>query len=128
MSNSKFQGITGTPSYVFVLMPNRPGDNPQDDKKRFVPKLRHTRHGTVVAIYLPGSKKRQWTFNFMNISGTQADNMRQFFELASFHFYPDPTGSPSEYYLVEMLDPPDVWPAQLQGGPTYNVQFTIRQL
>lgn len=128
MSNSKFQGITGTPTYTFAEMPNRPGDNPQDLKRRFVPKIRHERHGTVVAIYLPGTKKWQWTFNFMNITPTQADNLRAFFELASFHFYPDPTGSPSEYYLVEVLDPQDVWPAELQGGTTYSVQFTIRQL
>lgn len=127
MGNSKFQGITGTPTYTFVEMPNLPGDNPQDLKRRFVPKIRLTRHGTVVAIYLPGTKKWTWTFNFLNVLPAQVDALRAYFELASFHFTPD-VSSPSTYYLVEILDPPDVWPAALQGGTTYNVAFTIRQL
>lgn len=127
MGNSKFQGITGTPTYTFAEMPNLPGDNPQALKRRFVPKIRHMRHGTVVAIYLPGTKKWQWNFTFLNIVPAQVDELRTYFELASFHFFPD-VGTPSEYYLVEVLDPSDVWPADLQGGTTYNVAFTIRQL
>lgn len=126
MANPKFQGITGTPSYTFAELPHMPGDNPLDDKKRFVPKIRHMRHDTVVAIYLPGTKKKQWTFNFMNITPSMVDSLRTFFELASFHFYPN--AALGTFYLVEIIDPPDLWPAELQGGTTYNVVFTIRQL
>ncbi len=126
MANSKFQGITGTPTYTFVEQPHMPGSNPKDTKNRFVPKIRHTRHGTIVAIYLPGTKKWQWTFNFMNVSAAQVDALRQFAELASFHFYPD--AGQSTYYLVEVMDPADVYVTELQGGGSYNVQFTIRQL
>jgi len=126
MANSKFQGITGTPTYTFAEQPHMPGSNPKDTKNRYVPKLRHMRHGTIVAIYLPGTKKWQWTFNFQNVTAAQVDYMRQFFDLSAFHFYPDASGG--TYYLVEVMDPPDVWVAELQGGTTYNVQFTIRQL
>lgn len=127
MGFPKFEGITGTPTYTLAEFPNLPGDNPQDLKRRFVPKIRHVRHGTVVAIYLPGTKKWQWTLNFMNITPSMVDSLRAFFELASFHFTPD-VATPATYYLVEVLDPADVWPADLQGGTTYNVAFTIRQL
>lgn len=126
MALPKFEGILGTPTYTWAQLPHMPGDNPLTDKRLFVPKIRHMRHGTVVAIYKPGGDKRQWTLNWQNISASMVDSLRQFFNLASFHFYPD--ASLGTYYLVEIMDPPDVWPAELQGGGTYNVQFTIREL
>ena len=132
MANPKFQDpdVPAT-KYEFTDadLPTQPSDNFIEEIAHYVSRNRLNRGGILVANY---SRKtlRQWRAVLRNVAETAVDpasepNLKTFARMVVFDYYPDK--SLPGHVLVEWLEADEFSP-ELQGGGTYNLEFTMREV